>query len=171
MSIKTVDPQELMQWLREGSACLVDVREPAEHRATRIEKSRLMPLGGVDAARLPASGKVVVHCLKGGRGQKACEKLLQQNPGLEIYNLAGGIQAWEAAGLPVTRGRALLPLDQQVQLTIGLLLMVSALLALWVHPAWAWFCLAIGAGLALAGLTGFCAMAHVMARMPWNQKG
>jgi rhodanese-related sulfurtransferase len=43
----------------------------------------------------------VVHCLKGSRGASACEKLLRQDPNLEIYNLEGGIDAWSAAGLPI----------------------------------------------------------------------
>lgn len=169
MRINTIEPRQLQDWLRDGSAVLLDVREPAEHRALRIAQSRLVPLASVDAARIPAGGKLVVHCVKGGRGTAACEKLLRQNPGLEIYNLAGGIQGWEAAGLPVERGEAMLPLDRQVQLTMGTLLVIAAALTLAVNPNWAWLTLAVGAGLALAGLTGFCGLAHVLARMPWNR--
>jgi rhodanese-related sulfurtransferase len=106
MPVPSVDPQTLRQWLVEGSAALVDVREPAEYRASRIAGARLMPLSSVAAADLPA-GKVVIHCQKGGRGNTACETLLKQNPSLEIYNLAGGLEGWSAAGLPLERGGGL----------------------------------------------------------------
>ena len=86
-----------------AGAILVDVREPAEYRAAHIPQARLMPLSEVDVDRLPGGKKIVVHCAKGGRGHTACEKLLQQNSSLEIFNLAGGIEGWAAAGLPVER--------------------------------------------------------------------
>jgi len=169
MSINTIEPRQLQDWLREGRAVLLDVREPAEHRALRIADARLMPLASVDAGQVPSGEKLVVHCLKGGRGSAACEKLLRQNPGLEIYNLAGGIQGWEAAGLPVIRGKAMLPLDRQVQLAMGSVLILAAALTLAVNSNWAWLTAALGAGLALAGLTGFCGLAYILARMPWNR--
>jgi rhodanese-related sulfurtransferase len=103
--MRNIDAKNLKQWLEEGSATLVDVREPAEYRASRIPGALLMPLAQVDAARLPG-GRIVVHCQKGGRGLAACEKLLKQNPALEIYNLTGGIEGWDAAGLDVERGES-----------------------------------------------------------------
>jgi rhodanese-related sulfurtransferase len=103
MPVRTVDPATASIWVKEASAILVDVREPAEYRAAHIPQARLIPLSEVDVDRLPAGKKIVVHCAKGGRGHTACEKLLQQNPSLEIFNLAGGIEGWAAAGLPVER--------------------------------------------------------------------
>ena len=89
---------------------------------------------------------------------------------MEIYNLEGGIDAWRTAGLPVQEGeRKTLPLDRQVQLTVGLLLLTSVALTVLVHPAFIWLAAFFGAGLTMAGLTGFCGMALVMARMPWNK--
>lgn len=104
MAKGTVDPATLQKWLADGSAILLDVREPAEHQAVRIPGARLMPLATVAATDLPQSGKVVVHCLKGGRGETACQRLLQQRPELEVFNLEGGIESWSRAGLPVQRG-------------------------------------------------------------------
>lgn len=170
MALQTVSPQTLKHWLDDGSAVLVDVREPAEHRALSIPGARLMPLGRLDAAALPRHGKLVVHCQKGARGGAGCQRLLAQNPDLEIYNLAGGIEAWAAAGLPVERsGPGLLPLDRQVQLVIGLVLLAGTALALLVNPQWVWLAAVMGLGLTIAGLTGFCGLARVMARLPWNR--
>jgi rhodanese-related sulfurtransferase len=150
---------------------LVDVREPAEYRARHIAQAHHIPLGQIDAGNLPKDrAAVVIHCLKGARGAAACEKLLKLKPELEIYNLEGGIAAWAAAGLPTrSDGRKLLPLDRQVQLTIGLILL--SLCALTAFGS-AWFILGvvmIGTGLTVAGATGFCGMARLMAHAPWNR--
>lgn len=169
MSARDVDAKTLERWLKDGSAVLFDVREPAEYRATRIQGACLMPLSQVDAGRLPG-GRIVVHCQKGGRGAAACEKLLKQNPSLEIYNLTGGIEGWRAAGLGVEQGEdRLLPLDRQVQLAVGIMLLATVALAVLVHPAFVWLALIPGIGLSVAGLTGFCGLARLLALMPWNR--
>src|SRR5690348_16749481 len=100
-AIRTIDSATLSNWLKTGEAVLVDVREPAEHAARHIAGARLVPLAAISSARLPTGGKLVLHCQKGARGAAACEKLLRENPALEVYNLAGGIEGWGAAGLPV----------------------------------------------------------------------
>lgn len=169
MSVKTVDPATLRQWLEQDSAILIDVREPAEHRARHIVQARPIPLGKVQTEGLPEGRRIVVHCLKGGRGAAACEKLARQNPRLEIYNLAGGIDAWAAAGLPVRTGGFVLPLDRQVQLTIGIALVVASALVLAVSPLFGLITGALGLGLSVAGVTGFCGLARVMACAPWNK--
>jgi rhodanese-related sulfurtransferase len=169
MSVKTVDAATLRQWLDQGSTMLVDVREPAEYRAQHIAQAHLIPLGKIDAAQMPINGQIVVHCLKGGRGVSACEKLIRQNPKLEIYNLVGGIDAWAAAGLPVRAGGYFLPLDRQVQLTIGVILLGASSVAFFVSPLFAIITGALGFGLAIAGATGFCGLARVMAHAPWNK--
>jgi rhodanese-related sulfurtransferase len=169
MSVRTVDPATLRQWLEQGSAMLLDVREPAEHRSQNIVQARPIPLGKIDAAQLPEGMRIVVHCLKGGRGASACEKLMRQNPKLEIYNLAGGIDAWAAAGLPIRTSGFFLPLDRQVQLTIGIALVVASGLAVFVSPLFGLITGALGLGLSIAGATGFCGLARAMAYAPWNK--
>ncbi len=172
MSIRTIDPTTLKTWLDTHQALLVDVREPAEYESEHIEGATPLPLGKVDRANLPklTGHKLVIHCRKGGRGQSACEKLRLQLPEVEVYNLAGGIEAWSAAGFPVVRsGRNALPLDRQVQLTIGLLLLAGSLFGAVYGAGFFLMTGFIGAGLTFAGLTGFCGLARVIARMPWNQ--
>jgi rhodanese-related sulfurtransferase len=171
MDPKSVDAKTLKDWLRSGEAVLVDVREPGEHAAEHIAGAALLPLGRVHAHALPPGRRVVVHCARGGRGAAACHALLAENPALEIYNLEGGIAAWRDAGYPVARsGRGLLPLDRQVQLTIGLCLIAASALAWLVTPLFLALTLFFGLGLTLAGATGFCGLARLIARMPWNQR-
>jgi rhodanese-related sulfurtransferase len=172
--VKSVDVQTLRQWIEAGEAVVLDVREPAEHAAENIQGAELLPLGQVSTSRLPnhAGKKLVIHCRSGMRGSRACEQLLSENPGLEVYNLEGGIAAWGQAGHPVNvSGKKLLPLDRQVQLAIGLLLLTGSVLGYLFSPMWFLLTGFIGLGLSVAGLTGFCGLALLIAKMPWNQKG
>ena len=117
-----------------------------------------------------AGKKLVIHCKAGKRGGMACEKLLAEDHNLEVYNLEGGISAWTQAGYAVkTSGKFFLPLDRQVQLTIGLGLLLSVALGYGVHPGFFLLAGFFGLGLTFAGLTGTCGLAMLLAKMPWNR--
>lgn len=58
---------------------------------------------------------------------------------------------------------------RQVQITVGFLTAVGALLALTVDRLFAIIPLVVGSGLLFAGLTGFCGLALVLAKMSWNK--
>jgi hypothetical protein len=64
----------------------------------------------------------------------------------------------------------ILPLDRQVQFTVGLGLLCASVLAWLVHPAFLLLVAFFGAGLTLAGATGFCGLARLLAWMPWNRR-
>jgi len=55
-------------------------------------------------------------------------------------------------------------------LTLGICLLAGAALAYVVDPAFLFVAVLIGAGLTIAGVTGFCGLARLMAIMPWNQR-
>ncbi len=103
MQIKTVDAQTLQEWLKNNEAVLVDVREPKEHAEKNIPAATLIPLGSLCEAALPdiTGKKLVLHCGGGGRGGRACEKILTENPHLDVYNLSGGVRSWAAAGYAI----------------------------------------------------------------------
>lgn len=84
----------------DAEALLLDVREPEEWAAGRAPTARHMPLGRLDPAALPAGRRVLCICRSGGRSAKATEVL--RAAGFEAFNVAGGMQAWVAAGLTVT---------------------------------------------------------------------
>lgn len=96
MPIHSVDAKTLKNWLDKEEAVLVDVREPAEHQEHNIACATLIPLATVTKKSLPEfkGKKLVVHCLGGKRSMSACEKLVKEDPSLELYNLEGGINAW-----------------------------------------------------------------------------
>ncbi|MFJ9445661.1 rhodanese-like domain-containing protein [Kitasatospora sp. NPDC101235] len=98
------NPAEAHELARTGAAVLLDVREAAEFTAGHAPGSLHQPLIGL-AAGVPlppeAAGRTVLAiCRSGNRSQRAAELLAQR--GVEVLNVAGGMNAWALAGLPVT---------------------------------------------------------------------
>lgn len=173
MAINNIKPEIVKRWLDKDEAILIDVREPAENKAESINGATLIPLGEISSTDIPDTNgkKLVIHCHSGRRGSGACEKLLKENPDLEIYNLEGGITAWKNNGFQINEsGKFFLPLDRQVQLTIGLFVLIGSILAYFVSPAFNLLTGFFGLGLTFAGITGFCGLAMLMAKMPWNKE-
>jgi rhodanese-related sulfurtransferase len=173
-TIHNVDVQTLNKWLNSGEAVLVDVRETGEYQSEHIEGARNLPLSKVtlDGVHLPEheGKKLVIHCLSGGRSATACQKLVCGGASIDVWDLEGGINAWKSAGLKVaTSKKKTLPLDRQLQLTIGIMVLVGTGLGYFVSPWWFALAALAGAGLTNAGLTGVCPMATLIAKMPWNQ--
>lgn len=171
MTVKNIDVQTAKKWLDADEAILIDVRESIEHNTQKIEGAKLHPSGSICCSSIPETDKkILVHCQKGGRGHNACQKLIAESDEINVYNIEGGIEAWKAAGLPVQNSdKKILPLDRQVQLTIGLSVLTFSLLAYFVHPAFALGAAFFGAGLTNAGLTGWCGLGMLIAKMPWNK--
>lgn len=59
---------------------------------------------------------------------------------------------------------------RQVQIAAGLLVLVGVGLGFGIHPAFFALSGLVGAGLVFAGATGFCGMAQILARAPWNRR-
>lgn len=97
-----LDPPELHQWLTTGrEVVLVDVRTPAEVARGAIPGAHPIPLHELTRARaLDKDQPVVFYCQSGGRSQQACI-VLQRQGHKKVYNLRGGILAWQRHGLPV----------------------------------------------------------------------
>jgi rhodanese-related sulfurtransferase len=161
-----------------GNLNLIDVRTPAEFEGVHVPSARLLPLDTLDCAAALAehnkarnASPIYILCHSGVRAKKAAEKFAAV--GFEdCVVVEGGTQAWAEAGLPVERGeRSVLPLDRQLQICIGAMVLAGVLLAWFVNPAWIWLSGFAGCGLIFAGLTGICPMRMVIAKMPWNQGG
>lgn len=106
--IPTVDVREADRRLREGEPAplVVDVREPNEFAAVRLEQGvTLLPMSEF-ATRwqdLPRERPLLLMCASGGRSAAATAHLLR-NGFADVTNVAGGITDWERAGLPVRKG-------------------------------------------------------------------
>ena len=148
------------------------VREPAEFASEHIRGAQSLPLGQIGSVRIaPQAGeKLVLVCASGRRSGMACERLAAE--GMEVYSLKAGISGWKSAGGSVeTSSRKVIPLERQVLLGAGFLVLAGVILSLLTHPYWIALPAFVGAGLMFAGLTGFCGMALLLARAPWNQRG
>jgi rhodanese-related sulfurtransferase len=82
-------------------AVLLDVREPEETAAGRIESAVAIPLGELAQRldELPSDTTIVVVCRSGNRSSVATRAL--NATGFDAVNVAGGMLAWRDAGLPL----------------------------------------------------------------------
>lgn len=169
--MKTINATKLKQLLDNKEAILIDVRESAEHRGGHIENSHLIPLDDISIDKLPSKSKpIIIHCHSGKRSMMACEKLLAQDPSLEVYSLDGGIVAWQKENFDIKKlETAILPLDQQTQLAVGILTLSGVLMGYFVHNIFYIIPGFTGLGLIFAGITGWCGMAKLLAKMSWNR--
>jgi rhodanese-related sulfurtransferase len=170
---KAIPPTQLHQLRQQGPVDLLDVRTPSEFAAAHVPGAQLLPLPDLDPASFlrgrDPHRPLYVLCQSGGRAARAIEKLQRAGYSQAVL-VEGGTDAWIAAGLPVNRGASQgLPLIRQVQLIVGADSAVGAALALAGQPGWALLPLLMGCGLMIAGLTGFCGLAVLLARLPWNR--
>jgi rhodanese-related sulfurtransferase len=103
---QSLDPYDFqMQYLREDSALLIDVREFFEYRKSRIKGALFLPSSeGFDIAAdtLDKRLSLFCYCYSGGRSRKAL--LFFYDKGFrKLYNLDGGITAWKQDGFPVDK--------------------------------------------------------------------
>ena len=175
MSYSTITPVELDRLRKEqGNVDLIDVRTPVEYRevhstlARNVPLDRLDPKAVIEARNGSSHLPLYVICKGGMRGAKACEKFVAAGYS-NVVNVEGGTLAWEAAGLPVNRGKKAVALERQVRIVAGLMICTGAALGYFVHPNWIGLAAFVGAGLTFAGITDTCAMGMFMAKMPWNQ--
>jgi rhodanese-related sulfurtransferase len=172
---KSISPRELQCRLAAGKpARLLDVRTSGEYAAGHVPGAKLIPLDKLDPGafcheRGAANKPLYILCQSGGRARRAIEKL--EHAGVQGCVLVeGGTQAWIDAGLPVNRGESkVLPLMRQVQIIVGIVSATGAALALAINPWFAVLPLITGGGLLFAGITGFCGLAQLLAKMPWNR--
>jgi len=106
--IPTIDVREADRRLREDPAgpILLDVREANEFVAVRAPGAALIPTSVfmLRIAELPADRPLLVVCHVGGRSAAVAAYLIRSGRS-DVVNVAGGMDAWEKAGLPVRRGQ------------------------------------------------------------------
>lgn len=170
MSVPTISAARFAELAKVAGLALIDVRTPVEFEEVHVTFARNVPLDELDPKALgvdPGAALFVV-CQKGGRGAKACEKLLAAGF-TNVTNVEGGTLACVEAGVPVVRGRKMMSLERQVRIAAGSLVLLGAGLS-FVHPAFVGIAAFVGAGLVFAGVTDTCGMGMLLARMPWNRR-
>ena len=101
---REVTAQELDALVRAGEVVVVDVREVNEFADGHIPGAINMPLSMFQPSQLPDTGdkQLVLNCLGGKRSGMALDKCGVAQAAVDTH-LAGGFNAWQAAGLPVER--------------------------------------------------------------------
>jgi rhodanese-related sulfurtransferase len=104
---REVGVSEAVQLINRRDAAILDVREAGEFRSGHIPNARSIPSSDL-AARVKDLDKlkskpVLTVCASGTRSGTAYREL-QKAGFTDVYSLAGGMQAWEKAGMPVNKG-------------------------------------------------------------------
>jgi len=174
--MNTISPQQLHDLLQQNpSLSLLDVRTSAEHATVHVPGVTLFPLDRLDATALSEQTAftkeqpLYIFCHSGARAKLAAEKL-EKGGYTQCFVVQGGTQAWEQSGFPVNRGAGkTISLERQVRIAAGSLVLSGVLLSLWINPAFIGLSGFVGAGLIFAGVTDWCGMGLLLARMPWNR--
>jgi len=175
--MKTIRPAELSNLLSsQPSTVLLDVRTPVEYAEIRVAQSRNIPLSALAPKSLVGAGSVrpdepiYLICRSGTRATIAADKFAMDGFGNAVV-VTGGTLAWQSAGLPLERGEAhVISLERQVRIAAGSLVLIGLLLGHFVHPWFIGLSAFVGAGLVFAGITDFCGMGLLLAKLPWNSR-
>lgn len=104
--IKNANVAQTVQLLNRENAVVVDVCEPGEFGAGHVPNAINLPLGSLkDRLREIEKHKnrpIVVSCRSGNRSLKGAV-LLRKHGFPTVYNLAGGLLAWERDNLPLEK--------------------------------------------------------------------
>jgi len=166
-ALQAISPSEAKRLMAQG-ATLIDIRNPDEHTRERIAAARNVPLNRLSQLE-NLTGPVIFHC-RGGKRTTDNARQLHAAAGCEAYMLAGGIDAWREAGLPVIADASQpIEIGRQVMIATGALVLVGVLLGTFVRPELYALSGLIGAGLVFAGVSGWCGLAKLLGVMPWNQ--
>ena len=102
----SVSPAQSTQMINQDEALILDVRENKEYSEGHIINSVHIPLSSLktrmnDIEKYKTK-KIIVACRSGHRSSQACANLKKE--GFEqIFNLGGGVMAWESANLPLIK--------------------------------------------------------------------
>jgi rhodanese-related sulfurtransferase len=156
---------------------IIDVREKDEFDAEHILGSIPIPLSNF-SKRAPGvlnslqDREIQIMCRSGKRAGLALQQFQQlgYSDRFQASVFDGGILEWKRMGRPViTRKKFHLPVLRQVQLTIGIGILSSLAMGYFVHSLFFALTAFFGAGLTVAGATGFCGLAELLALAPWNR--
>ncbi len=175
--MQTISPLELQALITaQPEIPLLDVRTPVEFAEVHVPQAVNTPLGSINSKELLTSGRVhkdrpvYFICLSGRRSKAAAEKF-EEDGFVQTVVIEGGTPAWLFANLPVVRSPTkVISLERQVRIVAGALVFIGVILGWLAHPGFFGLAGFVGAGLVFAGVTDFCGMGLLLARMPWNTR-
>lgn len=107
--IKDVDAATFKELVEKGNGIILDVRTPEEVAAGHIENASTINFYDPDFSKkidlMQKDKNIYVYCKSGGRSGEAA-KILNSKGFTKVYNLKGGIMAWENSKFPITKSTA-----------------------------------------------------------------
>lgn len=172
---KTISAPELNVRTKNKAAMdetiIINVCTPAEYAEEHIANSLNIPLDQLPQRlqEVKHYKHIYVHCRSGKRSLQA-SKILSENLHADVYNVEGGLLHWKESGFATKINTSRLPIMRQVFIAAALLLWLG-LAGFYFVGEWALLLVGLVAtGLLISGLTGWCGMAFLLAKMPWNRK-
>ncbi|MFP2507453.1 rhodanese-related sulfurtransferase [Buttiauxella sp. BIGb0552] len=174
MTIETISPVQAKILVAQGAA-LIDIRERDEHARENIPEAHLLSLSAIEngdrLGPFDPFDTVIFHCQSGMRTTQNAQKLADAVAPAKVLILTGGLDAWKKDGQEILADKSQpLPLMRQVQIAAGTLVLAGVVLGYAVHPGFFLLSGFVGAGLLFAGISGFCGMARLLEKMPWNKR-
>jgi rhodanese-related sulfurtransferase len=168
MSLPKISAAEAQIKIAQG-ALLVDIRGSDEFAREFISGAKNIPLPEIANATVGQNHSTVIFQCKTGMRTSANAAALLKSTNCEAFILDGGIDAWKGAGLPIKldKGKPI-EMVRQMQIAAGSLALTGVVLGYALNPAFFALSGSIGAGLLFSGVSGTCAMMHVLKLMPWN---
>lgn len=171
-SLDRVDADTAQAHLRGSGVFLLDVRGFDEFAAGHADGAACIPLPDLErrAGDLPTDRPVLVMCQSGGRSALAAEHL--RALGMDnITDVAGGLNAWRQAGLPIISQTSAIPLERQVRIAAGAMVFGFSLAGFLANKSFFYGAAFIGFMLTLTGALGICPMMSALRLLPWNRPG
>jgi rhodanese-related sulfurtransferase len=104
--VRDIGPGDATRLLNHDNAVMVDMRDDKAYRDGHIVNAIHAPDSGKNTSLLEKYRErpLIVYCRSGQQSSGVCRRLRKQ--GFEsVYNLKGGIQGWQRADLPLSRGK------------------------------------------------------------------
>ena len=151
---------------------IVDVRERDEFKQQHIPHSINLPLSELKQSNgfhaLLEGKDVMLVCRSGKRAEMAKSSFESAGLICEVY--PEGILGWQKQGKEMVRdGKSTMSIFRQVQLIVGFAVFGLSMAGYFVNSVYSLVAGAMGLALGLAGLFGFCMLATLLAKMPWNK--
>jgi len=173
MKPETLSPLQASQLLEQG-AILVDIRDRTDYLREHIPQAISLPLTEITTGKtVEGSGQqpVIFHCQAGMRTTNSADELMRTVTSGNVFLMSGGINAWKGAALPTVEDKKQpLPIIRQVHITAGSLILLGVIAGYAVDSRLFLLSGFIGAGLIFSGVSGFCGMASLLQKMPWNRQ-
>jgi len=160
------------------NSVLIDVRTPMEYQNQHVKDSFNIPLDNISPESIDsflvehnrANDESVYLICKSGKRSKIAQQRLEAST-RSIICIDGGIDDMTNDNqIQFNQGTSkFISLERQVRITAGVLIVTGFILGASVHPAFYGVTAFVGAGLIVSGITDWCGMGLLMAKMSWNK--